>query len=191
MLRSRPTVAGFRAMVAALAVALLLPAGAFAYGWPVAPFDAQHAIRGAFHDPPLGVRRGGRAAGARLRLGDARAPTDGTVAAYDAPPLAPPPPGQDARWTPALVRWRLQRDGGDATPWRTAADFRTTWLPPVEFGEIYATGTTQNRPWQPGRYVFWLPRGPDTPQLPNREYPPPRAPPGTPRNTRTAPPARP
>ena len=47
MLRSPPTVVGFRAMLIALAAALLTPAGALAYGWPVAPFDAQHAIRGA------------------------------------------------------------------------------------------------------------------------------------------------
>lgn len=283
MLRSRPTVVGFRTMVAALAAALLAPAGAFAYGWPIAPFDMQHPIRGAFDDPRVRVGPAGLAEtsfhfgvdivapdgtpvyavaggtvflypdavavrqpdghefsywhidavvtehseaekgellgyvragwghvhfaesdgrgmyvnplrpeglepfadwtvpvvgpvevqssnGAPLRLGDVHGRIDLTVAAYDVPPLAPPAPWQDARWTPALVRWRLQRNGADATPWRTAADFRTTWLPPVEFGEIYAPGTTQNRPWQPGRYVFWLAHGLDTAGLPNGEY---------------------
>ncbi len=283
MLRSPPTVVGFRAMLIALAAALLAPAGALAYGWPVAPFDAQHAIRGAFDDPRFGagpaglaersfhfgvdivapdgtavyavapgtvfrypdavavrqadghefsywhidavvpehsqaekgellgyvragwghvhfaesdgrgiyvnpLRPGGlepfsdwtvpvvgpvevrSADGDPLRLEDVHGRIDVTVAAYDVPPLAPAPPWQDARWTPALVRWRLLRDGEDATPWRIAADFRTTWLPPVEFGEIYAPGTTQNRPWEPGRYVYWLARGLDTAELANGDY---------------------
>ena len=283
MLRSSPTVVGFRAMLAAIAAALLAPAGAFAYGWPVAPFDTQHAIRGAFDDPRFGTGPGGLAetsfhfgvdivatdgtpvyavasgtvfrypdavavrqpdghefsywhidavvgehseaekgellgyvragwghvhfaesdgrglyvnplrpgglepysdwtapvvgpievrgaARAPLRLDSVHGRIDITVDAYDVPPLVPAPPWQNARWTPALVRWRLLRNGAEAIPWRTAADFRTTWVPPVEFNEIYAPGTTQNRPWQSGRYVFWLAHGLDTAALQNGEY---------------------
>jgi hypothetical protein len=81
-----------------------------------------------------------------------------TVEAYDPPPLVPPEPWQDARWAPALVRWRLVRAGAEDTPWRVAADFRTTWLPPFDFGEVYAPGTTQNHPDRPGTYVFRLAR---------------------------------
>jgi murein DD-endopeptidase MepM/ murein hydrolase activator NlpD len=270
-------------MLAAIAAALLAPAGAFAYGWPVAPFDTQHAIRGAFDDPRFSARPAGLAetsfhfgvdivapdgtpvyavasgtvfrypdavavrqpdghefsywhidvvvaehseaekgellgyvragwghvhfaesdgrgiyvnplrpgglepfsdwtvpvvgpvevrgaAGGPLRLESVHGRIDVTVDAYDVPPLAPAPPWQNARWTPALVRWRLLRNGEEAIPWRTAADFRATWLQPVEFDEIYAPGTTQNRPWEPGRYVFWLARGLDTAALPNGEY---------------------
>jgi hypothetical protein len=84
---------------------------------------------------------------------------DATAEAYDPPPLAPPPPWNGARWAPALVRWRLLRDGTDVIRWRTAADFRTSWLPPGKFRQIYAPGTVQNLPGRPGRYVFWLARG--------------------------------
>jgi len=40
--------------VAAGVAALCAPAFAHAYGWPVKPFDQQHAIRGAFDDPRMG-----------------------------------------------------------------------------------------------------------------------------------------
>jgi hypothetical protein len=265
-----------------VAAALLAPAGAFAYGWPVAPFDAQHAIRGAFDDPRIGAGPAGLAersfhfgvdivapdgtpvyavaagtvfrypdavavrqadghefsywhidpvvpehsfaekgellgyvragwghvhfaeqngqtylnplrpgalepytdwttpvvgpielstpAGAAVRPEDVRGRVDVTVTAYDVPPLAPPAPWLDARWTPALVRWRLVRNGEDVIPWRTVADFRTTWLPPTEFDEVYAPGTTQNHPGEPGRYVFWLARGLDTAGLATGDY---------------------
>jgi hypothetical protein len=55
-------------IVAALAVAARLPSTALAYGWPVEPFDEQHAIRGSFGDPrtvfaapptSIGLYRGG------------------------------------------------------------------------------------------------------------------------------------
>lgn len=42
------------ALVAAGVAALLAPAFARAYHWPVKPFDRQHAIRGAFDDPRYG-----------------------------------------------------------------------------------------------------------------------------------------
>jgi len=42
------------ALVAALAaVALVLPAQAGAYGWPVKPFHRQHPVRGFFGDPRI------------------------------------------------------------------------------------------------------------------------------------------
>jgi len=269
-------------MLAAVAAALLAPAGAFAYPWPVAPFNVQHAIRGAFDDPRIGegpaglaersfhfgvdisapdgtpvyavapgtvflypdavavrqadghefsywhidaavtehsfvdqgellgyVRAGwghvhfaesnGHTYFNPLRPGglepfaDHTAPVVGpvellaltgdpvsaddvhghvavTVSAYDIPPLTPPSPWQDARWTPALVRWRLVRDGAEVLPWRTAVDFRTTWLPPPAYDGVYAPGTTQNHPGEPGRYVFWLTRDLDTATLADGAY---------------------
>jgi hypothetical protein len=86
---------------------------------------------------------------------------DATAEAYDPPPITPPPPWHDARWAPALVRWRLLRGGIEVLPWTTAADFRTNWLPPQRFATVYAPGTAQNHPGLPGRYVFWLARGRD------------------------------
>ncbi len=270
-------------MLPLLAAALLAPAAASAYGWPVAPFDQQHAIRGAFDDPRVGVGPAGLAetsfhfgvdivapdgtavyavaqgtvfrypdavavrqesghefsywhidplvpehsfakqgqllgyvragwghvhfaesdgrggyvnplrpgalqpfadwtapvagpialttpTGAPVRLEDVHGRVNLTADAYDVPPLVPAPPWQNARWTPALVSWRLVRGGVDVIPWRVAADSRTAWLPPYEFNRIFAPGTTQNRPWIAGRYVFWLAHELDTATLPNGSY---------------------
>jgi len=228
-------------------VALWAPAYACAYGWPLKPFDHQHAIRGAFDDPrdghsfhfgvdisaadgtpvyavaPGTVYRYPDAVAVRepdghefsywhvdaivaehgdvhtgdllgyvkpgwghvhfaefdgttyvnpLRPGglepysdttlpviesvDVDLGADGfeaTVAAYDPPPIAPPFPWNDSRWTPESIRWRL--NGGD---WHTAFDF-TRYYEPSAFGSVYAPGTDQNRPQHPGHYVFWLFRG--------------------------------
>lgn len=231
------------AVLTAGIVALLAPGFAYAYGWPVKPFDEQHPIRGAFDDPrdsrsfhfgvdisaPDGTPVYAVAPGTVYRYPDAVAVrqddghefsywhidavvaehsdvrtgdllgyvkpgwghvhfaesdgttyvnplrpgglepyadhtmpviaavdvdgTDGltaTVDAYDTPPIAPPPPWQDARWTPESIRWRL-----DSGVWHTAFDF-ATYLPPPVFDAVYAPGTEQNRPEHPGRYVFWL-----------------------------------
>jgi hypothetical protein len=280
MLRSRRAVVRIGAIVAAGFAVLVMPAVASAYGWPVAPVDQQHAIRGAFDDPRVRLGPGGLAESSfhfgvdivapdgtpvyavapgtvylypdavAVRMADGHefsywhidaavgehsfartgdllgyvrkgwghvhfAESDGvdgylnplrpgalepfsdwttpvvgtidlrgadggavrpedvhgrievTVTAYDPPPIAPPPPWQDAELTPALVRWRVVHDGREVVPWHTAADFRLRWQPPPEFGEIYAPGTNQNHPEQPGRYDFWLAHGLDTTALPN------------------------
>lgn len=54
MVRSPRAVVRVVAFVAAGVAALIAPAFACAYPWPVKPFDRQHAIRGAFDDPRLG-----------------------------------------------------------------------------------------------------------------------------------------
>src|SRR5438270_676813 len=43
-----------------LAAAFALRAAAYAYGWPVKPFDRQHAIRGSFDDPRQDMRKDGQ-----------------------------------------------------------------------------------------------------------------------------------
>lgn len=93
-----------------------------------------------------------------------------TVDAYDTPPIQPPPPWRDARWTPAFVRWRLTHDGQGVFPWRIAADFRTNWIKPSHYQKVYASGTLQNRPLSPGRYIFWLADGLDIHDLPVGAY---------------------
>ena len=42
-----------RLLLALSALALLVPAAASAYGWPIKPFYQQHPIRGYFNDPRL------------------------------------------------------------------------------------------------------------------------------------------
>ena len=82
--------------------------------------------------------------------------------AHDNPPISAPPPWRGLPVTPALVRWRLVRDGRAVIPWRVAADFRTQLRTEFRFHEIYAAGTRQNHPNARGRYRFWLIRGWDT-----------------------------
>ena len=82
--------------------------------------------------------------------------------AHDNPPISAPPPWRGLPVTPAVVRWRLVRDGRAVIPWRVAADFRTELRTEFRFHEIYAAGTRQNHPNARGRYRFWLIRGWDT-----------------------------
>lgn len=256
---------------AAGVAALVAPALAHAYGWPIKPFDQQHAIRGAFDDPRQGLGPGGLLENSFHFGVDISAPTgtpvyavepgtvyrysdavdvkqpdgrefaywhvaaavpehgyvesgdllgyvrpgwghvhfaeldgtnyvnplrpgglepfaddttpvvgpieihqaddrlDATVEAYDTPPIAPPPPWEDSRWTPALIRWRIVRDGVEVVPWRVAVDF-SSLLPPQDFDSVYAPGTVQNFANSPGRYVFWLAHGFDTRTLPEGSY---------------------
>ncbi len=267
-------------MLAAGIVALAAPALARAYGWPLKPFDRQHAIRGAFDDPrehvgldgaathsfhfgvdisasdgapvyavePGTVYREPDAVAVRradghefsywhvvaavrehahvvageligtvrpgwghvhlaesidgvyvnpLRPGGLEPFADTTVPvvqsiqlssqdlpvdparvegrvdivaeAFDPPPIAPPPPWQDAVWTPSLVRWRIERDGREVVPWETVVAF-STLLEPWQYDLVYAPGTRQNHPDRPGRFRFWLARGFDTALLPDGDY---------------------
>jgi hypothetical protein len=242
-------------------VALSAPALAHAYGWPIAPFDRQHAVRGAFDDPRLHIALDGtvhasfhfgidipapggtpvysvswgtvyrehdavavRANGREfsywhilvavqehqvvgvhqllgwvkpnwghvhfaewehgnyvnpLRPGALQPYVDTTTPAiagiglppggglvvdvYDpATPPLPPLPWRDSRLMPALVRWRLVRDGAVVRPWTTVVDFRRELLPQSDFESVYDLhGTWQNKPNRPGRYLVWLDRSLD------------------------------
>ena len=90
--------------------------------------------------------------------------------AHDVPPISAPPPWRRLPVTPALVRWRLVRRGRHVIPWRVAADFRTTLPPKSRFGAIYARGTRQNHPDEPGRYRFKLAAAWDTRDHPDGRY---------------------
>ena len=81
----------------------------------------------------------------------------------------------DPNWTdmpvaPALIRWRIVRFGKAIVPWTKAVDFRSTLLPNNQFTRIYAPGSRQNHPKQPGLYRFFLARGWKSGQHPNGEY---------------------
>jgi hypothetical protein len=98
------------------------------------------------------------------------------VEALDHPPIAPPPPWQKTPVTPALVRWRLLHGTRSIIPWRVAADFRVSFHPDVvngsdvRFRNIYAPGTRQNHPNQPGLFRYWLSRRLDTRRYPDGPY---------------------
>jgi hypothetical protein len=97
----------------------------------------------------------------------------GTIAigadAYDLPPVAPPAPWNVARLTPAFLRWRLIRPGGEWEPWRVAVDF-TRLLPASSYWSTYMPGSYQNKPNRPGDYKLWLTRSFDTAGMPNGTY---------------------
>lgn len=96
--------------------------------------------------------------------------------ALDHPPIAPPPPWHSTPVTPALVRWRLLHDTRPVIPWSVRADFRASFEPDVvdnsdvRFGTIYAPGTRQNHPNQPGLFRYWLRRQLDTRRYPDGRY---------------------
>lgn len=72
--------------------------------------------------------------------------------------------------TPALLRWRVWRAGKVIRRWHSPVEFRRSLLPRDLFPTIYARGTRQNRPNQPGRYRFYLCHGWRTKQLTNGAY---------------------
>lgn len=101
------------------------------------------------------------------------------VETFDRPPLsAPQPAWHGMPVTPALVRWRLVRNARAFVPWRISNDFRTSFVakiagkPPsdVNFGNVYAPGTRQNKPNKPGLYRLWVARGFDTRPFPDGDY---------------------
>jgi murein DD-endopeptidase MepM/ murein hydrolase activator NlpD len=89
---------------------------------------------------------------------------------YDLPPLRPKPPWQVARLTPAVIWWRLLRDGVALGDWNVSADFHFALMPASIYNWIYAAGTYQNKANRPGRYIFWIAHGLDTTTLPNGRY---------------------
>jgi hypothetical protein len=96
---------------------------------------------------------------------------DVIVDAFDRPALRVP----DPKWTdmpvaPALIRWRVMEGTKAVRPWHTPIDFRLTMLPAAIFDRIYAPGTRQNHPGEPGVYRFYLGRTWTTRLLPNGDY---------------------
>jgi hypothetical protein len=83
---------------------------------------------------------------------------DVIVDASAAPPVPPAAPWQDARFVPALIRWRLLSGSSPVSGWRTAVDFRYFIPPNPLFGEVYAPGTLPNQPGRPGHYLVYLAR---------------------------------
>lgn len=70
----------------------------------------------------------------------------------------PPVPGPWSREpvAPALLQWRVVRDGTPAGSWRTAADFRSRMLDARLFSTVYAPRTAQNHEGLAGLFCFYL-----------------------------------
>jgi hypothetical protein len=85
-------------------------------------------------------------------------PIDVTVDAYVVPPLPLPPPWQDTRVAPTVIRWRLLAGSVPVSAWTSALDFSHSIPPNGFYDDVYAPGTVPNRPDRPGRYLFYLAR---------------------------------
>ncbi len=79
--------------------------------------------------------------------------------AYDMPSLRVPGGWANEPVTPALLRWRVVRDGSPAGSWRTAADFRGRMIDAKLYDSIYAPATAQNHKGKPGLFCFYLSDG--------------------------------
>ena len=62
------------------------------------------------------------------------------------------------------------KEGNAVVPWQTAADFRSTLLPPSTFSSVYSPRTRQNHAHEPGLYCFFLRKGWDVRSLAAGEY---------------------
>jgi Peptidase family M23 len=95
---------------------------------------------------------------------------DVVVEAHDVPPLRVPPPWANMPVTPARLRWRVLCKGKVVRPWHTPVDFTKTLVPRELFATIYAPGTRQNHPNEPGLYRFFIARRWFTTELTDGEY---------------------
>jgi murein DD-endopeptidase MepM/ murein hydrolase activator NlpD len=76
--------------------------------------------------------------------------------AYDTPSPRVPGDWANEPVTPALLRWRVLRDGRPVGGWRTAADFRNRMIDADRFHSIYAPATVQNHKGEAGLLCFYL-----------------------------------
>ena len=89
---------------------------------------------------------------------------------YDLPPIAPPPPWNAVKLSPATISWRIVQGTVEMMPWDLAVDFGGTLLPRSLFTDVYAPGTKQNKKLRPGNLVFYLQHEFDTHALVNGPY---------------------
>jgi hypothetical protein len=152
-------------------------------GWGHVHFA--ESIRGAYRNP---LRRG-----ALAPFNDHTVPTvasvhvsesDGSVAAggqvagsidvtadvYDTPPIYPPPPWDVARAAPATVWWDLLDGSGGIVDSSVAVSLEFALPPNLDYDQIYAPGTYQNKPHRPGNYVYWVVHALDTTAFPDGTY---------------------
>jgi Peptidase family M23 len=95
---------------------------------------------------------------------------DLVASAYDMPDPQVPGAWAGEPVTPALLQWRLERDGAHPGEWRTAVDFRGVMLPASTFQRVYAPATRQNHKGEPGLFCFYLTHGWNTAGLAAGSY---------------------
>jgi hypothetical protein len=108
--------------------------------------------------------------GSSVSAGRVRGLVDVDAEIYDIPPKLPPPPWQVARLTPAIVWWRLSRNGAPITDWNLSIDFHFALMPASLYNWIYVPGTYQNKGNRPGNYLFWITHDLDTTALGDGRY---------------------
>ena len=108
--------------------------------------------------------------GRAVDFGHVTGSIDAVADVYDAPPIAPRPPWDVARLTPAAIWWRLVRAGVGVTDWNLVADFQFALMPAGLYGFLYAPGTYQNKAHRPGSYLFWVTHAFDTTSYPDGAY---------------------
>jgi hypothetical protein len=94
---------------------------------------------------------------------------DVVAEAFDTTPIPVPPPWDRKPVSPLRLRWRLLRGAKAALPWVTGVDFRVHIRNDL-FGTVYAPGTKQNHPNEPGRLRYYVARGWDTRRLADGSY---------------------
>jgi hypothetical protein len=108
--------------------------------------------------------------GTALSAGGVHGFVDVEAEIYDTPQIAPPPPWQFARLTPAIVWWRVTRNGAPLSDWNLSFDFHYALMPASLYGWVYAPGTFQNKGNRPGGYHFWITHDLDTTALGDGRY---------------------
>jgi hypothetical protein len=95
---------------------------------------------------------------------------DVTADVYDTPPILPPSPWDVARAAPATIWWALVDGSGGVVDESVAVSLEFALPPNVDYDQIYAPGTYQNKPHRPGNYVYWIVHALDTTLFPDGTY---------------------
>jgi hypothetical protein len=95
---------------------------------------------------------------------------DVIVEAFDRPALPVPAPWAGMPVAPASIRWRLLQSGKVVRPWHAPFDLATRMLPERLYPIVYAPGTRQNHPNQPGLFRYFLAHSWSTGLVPDGNY---------------------
>jgi Peptidase family M23 len=109
-------------------------------------------------------------AGAELDPINLHGGVDLIVEAFDRPALPVPAPWAGMPVAPASIRWRVIQGRTVARAWHSPFDLATRMLPEKLYPIVYAPGTRQNHPNQPGLFRYFLAHSWSTSLLPDGRY---------------------